>query len=289
MRYDAPMEATSFIHYRSFKSPVSSIWPCLTQPEHLAGWIGEADMELGRDGALSLKLWNGDTIQGRVIAAVPMGRLEFAWKPFDFDPESHVMWRLTGDGPGSRLTVTHDGLRSREERDHARLFWRDSLDALARFVDKKTPATEWGGTHPVTMRALLPRTPADVWPLLSSAAGLSKWVANVEQFEPQQGSAFRFRSRNRGQDVVEQGIVQEIVADSRLKLSWEWVGEGWSSPTELLFALEPDAGGTSLLISHSGFERINSGGGPAARRNYAGAWAEVLSDLKRLVAPVPAR
>jgi len=283
------MEPTSFTHYRSLRSAVPSVWPCLTRPELLAEWIGEADMELRPDGALVLKLWNGDAIHGRVIAAVPTARLELAWKPFDFDPESHVVWRLSGDGPGSRLTVTHDGLRSREERDHARLFWRDSLEALAQYVDRNVPSAEWGGTHPVTMRAFLPRTAPELWPLLSSASGLTKWVANVEQFEPQTGSVFRFRSRYRGQDVVEQGIVQEVIPESRLRLSWEWVGEGWSAPTELLFALEPDPAGTSLLISHSGFERIEAAGALAARRNYASAWAEVLSDLRVLVAPAVAR
>ena len=289
MRYDAAMETTSFSHYRSFRSPAVAIWPCLTVPDRLAGWIGEADLELAREGALSLKTWNGDVFRGRVIAAVPTARLELAWRPFDFDPESRVTWRIAGDGPGSRLTVTHDSLRSREERDHARLFWRDSLDALARFADGKVPSPEWGGTHPVTVRAFLPRTAADLWPVLSTASGLAKWVANVEQFDAQPGGAFRFRSRYRGQDVVEQGAVQEIVPESRLKLSWEWVGEGWTAPTELLFALEPEGGGTSLLISHSGFERIDSGKGADARRNYASGWAEVLSDLKRLVAPVAVR
>lgn len=279
------METTSFSHYRSFQSPVTAIWPCLTLQERLAGWLGDADLELSREGALTLKTWNGDVFLGRVIAAVPTARLEFAWRPFDFDPESHVTWRLAGDGPGSRLTVTHDSLRSREERDHARLFWRESLDALAGFADGNKSSPEWGGTHPVTMRAFLPRPAADLWPLLSTSSGLAKWVANVEQFEAQPRSAFRFRSRYRGQDIFEQGIVQEIVAESRLRLSWEWVGEGWSAPTELLFTLEPEVGGTSLLISHSGFERIDSGAGPAARRNYATAWAEVLSDLKRLLAP----
>jgi len=283
------MEATTFVHYRSFRSPAAAIWPCLTLPDRLAGWIGETDMELAREGALSLKTLNGDVYRGRVIAAVPTARLEFAWRPFGFEPESHVTWRLAGDGPGSRLTVTHDSLRSREERDHARLFWRDALDALAAFADAKKPSPEWGETHPVTIRAFLPRTAADLWPMLSTAQGLAKWVATVEQFDPQPGGVFRFRSRYRGQDVVEQGVVLEMIPESKLRLSWEWVGEGWAAPTELLFALEPEAGWTSLLISHSGFDRINAGGGASARRNYAAAWAEVLSDLRALVAPVTAR
>jgi uncharacterized protein YndB with AHSA1/START domain len=283
------METTSFVHYRSFRAPTAILWQCLTLPQRLAGWLGEADLELARDGALSLKTWNGDIVRGRVLSAVPSARLEFAWRLFDFDPESHVTWRLEGDGPGSRLTVTHDGLKTREERDHAKLFWRDSLDALARYAGDQAPAAEWGATHPVTVRMSLPRTAADLWPLLSSAPGLTKWVANVEQFDPQPGGAFRFRSKYKGLDVVEQGVVQEILPDSRLKLTWELVGDGWTQPTDLVLSLEPDPSGTSLLIAHSGFERLVPEVAAAARRNYAGAWPEVLSDLKRLVAPVAAR
>jgi len=283
------METTSFVHYRSFRMPSVAIWQCLTLSDRLAGWLGEADMDLSRDGALSLRTWNGDVVRGRVLAAVPSARLEFGWRLFDFDPESHVTWRLQGDGPGSRLTVTHDGLKTREERDHAKLFWRDALAALARYADDRTPASEWGATHPITVRTSLPRAAADLWPLLSSAPGLTKWVANVEQFDPQPGGVFRFRSRYKGQDVVEQGVVQEIQQDSRLKLTWELVGDGWTQPTDLVFSLEPDQGGSSFLIAHSGFERLTPEVAATARRNYAGAWPEVLSDLKRLVAPVSAR
>ncbi len=287
MRYDAPdMEPTAFTHFRSFQSSVLEMWPLLTVPAALSGWMGAADFELAREGTLSVKTWNGDIFHGRVIAAVPPARLEFAWRLFDFEPESRVTWRLAGDGPGSRLSVTHDSLRSREERDHARLFWKESLDALRKLADEHLPSPEWGATHPVTMRALLPRSAADLWPVLATAAGLSKWVANVETLEPEPGGAFRFRSRYRGQDVIEQGVVQEIVPESRLRLSWEWIGEGWEGPTDVLFSLEPEPTGTSLMICHSGFDRIGSSRGASARRNYAMAWPEVLGDLKRLVAPV---
>ncbi len=289
MRYHARMEPTAFTHFRSFRSPVKELWPHLTRPELLQGWMGSADLELAPDGNLSVKTWSGDIFRGRVISVVPPARLEFAWRLFDFEPESHVVWRLTGDGPGGRLTVTHDHLRSREERDHARLFWRDSLDALHGLVDEGTPAPEWGATHPVTVRLVLPRSAADLWPLLSTGPGLSKWVANVEQFDPRPGGTFRFRSRYRGQDVIEQGVIQEMIPDSRIKLSWDWIGEGWGAPTEVLVALEPEPAGASLLIAHSGFDRLDPTRGGEARRNYAMAWPEVLGDLKRLVAPVAAR
>ena len=114
------METTSFVHYRSFRSPTAAIWQCLTLPQRLAGWLGEVEMDLTREGALSVKTWNGDVRRGKILAAVPTAKLEFVWRPLDFDPESRVVWKLRGDGPGSRLTVTHDGLRSREERDLTR-------------------------------------------------------------------------------------------------------------------------------------------------------------------------
>ena len=284
------MEPTSFLHYRSFRVPATAIWQCLTLPSSLSGWLGDTEMELIRDGAFGLRTWNGEAVRGRVLAAVPTARLEMAWRPFDFEPERRVTWRLHGDGPGSRLTVTHDGLPSREEREHAKLFWKDSLDALARYAADRTPSTEWGGAHPVTVRAPLPRTTADIWPLLSSASGLTKWIANAEEFDPKPGGAFRFRSSYRGQDVVEQGVVQEITPESKLRLQWELVGQGWAQPTDLLFALEPSPqGGCSFLIAHSGFERLDPELAAAARRDYAAAWPEVLADLRRLVAPMAAR
>ena len=289
MRYHSRMEPTAFTHFRSFRSSVQELWPHLTRPELLQGWLGTTELELRPQGDLSLKTWSGDMFRGRVISAVPPVRLEIAWRLFDFEPESHVVWKLSGDGPGGRLTVTHDHLRSREERDHARLFWRESLDALHRLADERTPSPEWGATHPVTVRLLIERTAADLWPLISTGPGLSKWVANVEQFDAQPGGTFRFRSRYRGQDVIEQGTIQEIVPESRIKLSWDWIGEGWGAPTDVLFALDSEPGGSSLLIAHSGFDRLDPNRGGEARRNYAMAWPEVLGDLRRLVAPVAAR
>lgn len=283
------MQATSFAYYRSFRAGVGEVWQHLTRPELLAGWLGAADIELARDGAVSVKAWNGDIVRGRVVAAAPPTRLEFMWRLFDFEPESHVVWGLTGDGPGSRLTVTQDNLRAKEERDHARLTWRQSFDALHRMVDRREPAPEWGGAIPVVARAVLPRTAADLWPMVATRSGLSKWVANVEEFDGQPGGPFRFRSRYRGQDVIEQGRIEEVVPESRIRLSWEWIGESWGNPTEVTFALEPEPSGTRIVIAHAGFDRIAPEKSADARRNYALAWPEVLGDLRRLMAPVAAR
>jgi len=283
------MQATSFAYYRSFRATVGEVWQHLTRPELLAGWLGAVDIELARDGAAGVKMWNGDIVRGRVVAAAPPVRLEFMWRLFDFEPDSHVVWELRGDGPGSRLTVTQDNLRAKEERDHARLTWKQSFDALHRIVDQHESAPEWGSGIPVIARAVFHRTPADLWQMIASRSGLSKWVANVEEFDGRAGGAFRFRSRYRGQDVIEQGRIEEVVPESRIRLSWEWIGEGWGNPTEVTFALEPEPTGTRIVIAHAGFDRIAPEKSADVRRNYALAWPEVLGDLKRLLAPVAAR
>jgi hypothetical protein len=71
-------------------------------------------------------------------------------------------------------------------------------------------------------------------------------------------------------------------------LSWEWIGEGWGARTRVEFLVEPEPQGASVLIVHSGFDRIASEQRLAARKNYVAAWPEVLGDLKRLVSPAAA-
>ncbi|HEY7727772.1 MAG TPA: SRPBCC domain-containing protein [Candidatus Eisenbacteria bacterium] len=273
--------------YRSFRVPVDRVWPHLSRPELLAGWLGAADFELLPGGAARVKTWNGDEWAGRVTAASPPVRLEFVWRLFEFEEEHAISWSLEGDGPGSRLNVTHENLRSPEEKSHARLTWREALESLHAAVGGG-PRPEWGGTIPIVIRTSLHRPAADLWPLFTTRTGLAKWIAEVQEFDPAPGGAFRFRSRYQGREVIEEGRVEELISESRLRLAWEWRGEEWGSATSVEFTLEPRDGGTSLLFVHSGFERIAPERAVAARRTYATGWAGVLHDLARLLSPAPA-
>jgi uncharacterized protein YndB with AHSA1/START domain len=279
---------TTISCFRSFRPPVADVWLHLTRPELLARWAGRVQLELAEGGEASLEVWNGDSAAGRVLAAVPPVRLEIAWRPFGIGPESHVVLRLEGDGPGSRITVSHDGLRTEAERRQARLSWKEALLALHRAVSEGADAHEWGAAIPIAVRVAMPRSPSDLWPLFSTAAGLEKWVARVERFDGETGGAFRFASRYRGRDIIEEGRIEELAPESRVALSWEWLGEEWGAPTRLEIAIERAESGASVLIHHSGFDRIEPGKRLAARRNYAAAWVEVISDLRRLVSPVAA-
>jgi len=284
--YNAGVNPSTISIFRSFRAPLGEAWTYLTRPELLSRWLGATDIELVPDGALAIELWNGDKISGRVQALAPPVRLELTWRPATLYPETSVAFVLEGDGPGSRLTIRHDGLPSEAERDAARRMWKDVLGALHATLQEGANAHEWGAELPVAARAIIPRSPSDVWPLLATGAGIEKWVAHVERFDAEPGGAFRLTSRFQGREIVEEGRVEEIVLESRIALSWEWMGQSWGGSTRVEFSLEPAGAGSSLLVFHSGFDRIAPEGRVAARRNYAAAWPEVLAYLKRLVAPV---
>lgn len=282
------MTPTAISVHRSFQSPLLETWPYLSRPELLARWLGRAELELRPGGELHLETWNGDVLRGRVLAAVPPVRIDLIWRTSPLSPETHVTLRLEGDGPGSRLYVTHDGLRSESERSVARVWWKEAASALRSALRGKAGANEWGAELPISVRAQVPRASSDLWPLISTAPGIDKWVAHVDRFDGAPGGSFRLTSRFQGRQVVEEGRIEELVPSSRVALSWEWVGEGWGAPTRVEFAIEPESTGSALLLCHSGFERIDPAKRLTARRNYAGAWPEVLAGLRRLVAPVTA-
>ena len=282
------MNPTTISLFRSFRSPLPEVWIHLTRQEHLARWLGIAEMELLHDGEFHLETWNGDGATGRVIAIAPPVRLELAWRPTALSPESHVVLRLEGDGPGSRLTVTHDGLKSEPERRAARQMWKEALAALRALLHDGTDGHEWGAGIPVTARATVSRPAPEVWPLLSTGPGIEKWVAHVERFDGQAGGTFRLTSKFHGREIVEEGRIEELTPEARMVLSWEWIGEGWGAPTRVEFSIEVEPQGASVLIVHSGFDRIASEERLAARKNYVAAWPEVLWDLKQLVPPAAA-
>jgi uncharacterized protein YndB with AHSA1/START domain len=279
---------TTISVFRSFRSPLPDVWIYITRPEHLARWLGRAELELLHDGEFRLETWNGDGATGRVIAVAAPVRLELAWRPSALSPESHVILRLEGDGPGSRLTVTHDGLKSEAERRAVRQMWKEALGALRSLLHDGTDGHEWGAAIPVTARAAIARPAPELWPLISTGPGIEKWVAHVEQFEGEPGGAFRLTSKFHGREIVEEGKIEEITPETRLALTWEWLGEGWGAPTRVEFSIETDPQGASVLIVHSGFERVAPERRLDARKNYVAAWPEVLGDLKRLVSPAAA-
>jgi uncharacterized protein YndB with AHSA1/START domain len=281
------MPPTEIAVLRSFRDPVLALWPYLSRPELMERWLGQAEIELTAGGDFQANLWNGDLIRGRVLSFAPPSRLELAWRAEGPHMESRVTIHLEHAGPGSRIRVEQDGPGNDLEREHGRTWWRAALEAL-HAATGGADAREWGDALPILIRTPLARSAPDVWPLLSTAAGLEKWLAGAPRFDAEPGGAFRFVSRFHGNEIVEEGRVEAIEPERLVALSWEWTGQNWEAPTRVELHLEPDSSGAALLVRHSGFEALGPETRLAARRNYAAAWRDVVQDLKRLVAPGPA-
>lgn len=273
--------------HRGLRPPVSEVWRYLSRPELLRRWLGEADLELTIGGDFALHAWNGDIVRGHVLQSNPPSALALTWKPQGTGTESRVAIRLQGDGPGTRITVRHEGLSSEPERRQARRLWREVLGALRTALHEDRDAHEWGASLPIAVRAPLARSAADIWPLLSTAQGIEKWLAHVERFDGVPGGLFRFTSRHHGRQVVEEGTIELIAPESRVVLAWEWVGAEWGARTKVELSLEPDPSGSALLLLHSGFDKIAPEKAAIARREFAAAWPKVVADLRRFVAPLP--
>jgi len=274
--------------HRGLRPPVPEVWPYLSRPELLQRWLGDVDLELAVGGEFALKAWNGDVVRGRVLIADPPSTLAVTWRPHGLGPESRVTLRLQGDGPGTRVFARHEDLPSEPERRQARRIWREALTALRTAVHEGTDAHAWGGTLPMAIRVPLARKAEDVWPLLSTAQGLGKWLAGVERFDGVAGGAFRFVSRMQERVGVAQGTIDTVVPERQIVMSWEREGEQWGGRTKVEFSLVADPTGTALLILHSGFDKIAPDAAAVARHHYVTTWPKIAADLRRLVAPVGA-
>lgn len=281
------MPPTDVAVHRSFRDPVLAVWPYWSRPELLERWLGTADLELEAGGVFQASLWNGDQVRASVIATAPPNRLDLAWRGEGPDAETTVRIRLEHEGPGCRVAIEQADPGSDAERSQACGWWSAALDALRAAVNGGSDAHRWGDALPIVLRTPLAREAADIWPLLSTAPGLEKWLATSERFDPSLGGAFRFVSKFKGTEIVEEGRVEAVDPERLVALSWEWMGQGWQAPTRVELRLEPDPSGTALVIRHMGFEGLAPEQRLAARLNYTAGWRDVMQDLKRLVAPGP--
>jgi uncharacterized protein YndB with AHSA1/START domain len=100
----------------ALEAPPRLVWRALTEPEILARWLGETDLEAkaGCRFALRTDAKAPAPIDGEVIEADPERRLSYRWREAGAGGgqalDSVVTWILepTADG-GTRLRLVHDG------------------------------------------------------------------------------------------------------------------------------------------------------------------------------------
>lgn len=91
-----------------YDRPVEAVWAALTEPERLALWIADAEIDLRIGGRYRL-LWRAEghgSMDGVIVELVPLRLLAHTWNEHD-QQESIVRWELTPEGRGCNLRLTH--------------------------------------------------------------------------------------------------------------------------------------------------------------------------------------
>jgi uncharacterized protein YndB with AHSA1/START domain len=113
-------------------------------------------------------------------------------------------------------------------------------------------------TNTITVEYDLPHTPAQVWRVLTEPKLLESWLM-PNNIAPVVGHTFTFQTQPMGEW---DGVVrcEVLIAEPQKRLSYSWVGgsdknKGWGQTlnTVVTWTLTEKAGGTMLLLEHSGF------------------------------------
>jgi uncharacterized protein YndB with AHSA1/START domain len=101
---------------------------------------------------------------------------------------------------------------------------------------------------------------ATVWRALTHPALIPRWTssgagARPEGFSTSVGTRFRFVGKSKpGWNGIVNCVVLEV-QDSRL-LRYSWQDDGGGEVTEVIYRLEPHAGGTRFTYEHMGFSGV---------------------------------
>jgi len=125
---------------RHFPSPPGEVWQALTDPDEMAQWLSEADVDLRVGGAIQVRFDDG-TMNGVITTLDPHRVLAYTWVEGE-GHESHVTWELERANDGTTLKLTHVKLKA----DSASGFgggWHHHLDRLEAVVAGKPLDWSW--------------------------------------------------------------------------------------------------------------------------------------------------
>ena len=121
--------------------------------------------------------------------------------------------------------------------------------------------------------------PAAVFEALTSADRLQHWFLSRAETDPRPGGPFRFAwdFADAAQNGTQQGKFLEVAPDK--KVSYTWEAKPAPAPlTTVTFMLMPEADGTRVSLSHTGFGAGEDG--KMVRDHHAGPWDFYLANLK---------
>jgi uncharacterized protein YndB with AHSA1/START domain len=138
MKLDGSLESTADGAYivtfdRVMQRSPEEIWSALTDPERLARWLGDVEVDLRVGGAFIIHFRSMSAVMTGQITALEPGRvIEYSWLENYGMPGSVVRWEIVPLRAGCRLTLTHRFPPGCHLKDMASFLggWHAFLDAI---------------------------------------------------------------------------------------------------------------------------------------------------------------
>ncbi len=126
-------------------------------------------------------------------------------------------------------------------------------------------------------KTFIAATPAEVYRNIATNEGLDSWFTDGSKVDPRPGGTITFRWRKIGRDRVNMtdgGAILEAIPGRRFAFRWK----PGASYTTVMFDLEPQADGTMVTVTESGYK--NTRRDIEAMLGTATGWGEALTLLK---------
>jgi uncharacterized protein YndB with AHSA1/START domain len=134
----------------------------------------------------------------------------------------------------------------------------------------------------IVVDEVFPHSPELIWKALTTAELIGRWIKPPSGFEPVVGNRFTYQTTPGGAwDGVIHCQVLEVIPNERFVYSWKGGHEGnsgYGAPLDSIvtFTLSRVAGGTRVLMVHSGFVMPKN---ESAFTNMSGGWTKVVHAL----------
>jgi uncharacterized protein YndB with AHSA1/START domain len=133
---------------RLIDKPLERVWAAIATPDGIAGWLGDAHLELKQDAPIRLRFDKtmGNVVEGQITAVDPPTLLEYTFG----QPDSVLRWELS-EAPGGQtsLVISHT-LPSPDQASSALAGWHTLLDMIPAAIDGDDPQwsrARWDEVH----------------------------------------------------------------------------------------------------------------------------------------------